>query len=297
MLLLAQQSFPGLVEAATVDHKLRPEAAAEAEFCAQLCAGYSIPHTTLAVEQPLEGNIQSAARAARYDLLATWAKERGLAFVLTAHHADDQVETFLMRLKRGAGVGGLSSIRQHSLRTNGLHIIRPLLGWTRSELEAIVGEAGIEPVRDPSNHNEAFDRVKVRNLLATLSSEQREWLAPLAISAAAQRLADADDALTWTARHHADQLISTNNDSIRIAPAFASLPSEIQRRILKNAIQAIDNTNEIRGTTLESALTDMLALRKTMLGNWLIIPAKKSDPNDTGGWRIERAPPRHQARP
>lgn len=278
-----------------MDHGLRPEAAAEAEFCASLCAAHGIPHAILAVEQPLTGNIQSAARAARYDLLATWAKERGLAFILTAHHADDQVETFLMRLKRGAGVGGLSGIRQHSLRDNGLHIIRPLLGWTRRELEAIVAQADIDPVRDPSNHNEAFDRVKVRNLLATLNEEQRNWLDPLAINAAATRLADADKALEWAAHQYAEQIISRDGANLFIASGFAALPVEIQRRLLNNALEGLDNSLQIRGATLDIAVADMLGQRKTMIGDWLILPAKKSAQNSAAGWRIERAPPRHAA--
>ena len=76
MLLLAAAAYPGVVAAATVDHGLRSESAAEAEFAARLCAARGIPHETLTPEAPIEGNLQSAARRARYALLDQWRRRR-----------------------------------------------------------------------------------------------------------------------------------------------------------------------------------------------------------------------------
>src|SRR5262245_16934078 len=97
LLLLAEAAFPGRVQAATVDHGLRTESADEAAFVAALCRQRDIPHATLRPETPIEGNIQSAARRARYALLEAWRSEQRLDWILTAHHADDQAETLLMR--------------------------------------------------------------------------------------------------------------------------------------------------------------------------------------------------------
>jgi len=83
LLLLATAAFPGQVEAATVDHGLRAESAAEAAFVAGLCAARAIAHATL-TGPPIEGNVQAGARALRYRLLGDWARARGLAFILTA---------------------------------------------------------------------------------------------------------------------------------------------------------------------------------------------------------------------
>ena len=98
-----------MVEAATVDHGLRAESADEAAMVAGICDELGVPHRTLLADwsEPPTANVQAEARAMRYRLLNEWAIDRGLPAVATAHHADDQAETLLMRLARGAGVGGL----------------------------------------------------------------------------------------------------------------------------------------------------------------------------------------------
>ena len=99
------------MEAATVDHGLRPDAADEAAEVARVCAMLGVPHATLAVTVP-EGNVQNEARTARYAALAEWMARQGLAALLTAHHADDQAETLLLRLNRASGVAGLAGVRE-----------------------------------------------------------------------------------------------------------------------------------------------------------------------------------------
>jgi tRNA(Ile)-lysidine synthetase-like protein len=106
LLLLAAEARPLKVEAASVDHALRPESRAEVEMVASLCERLGVPHTILTCDWdgiPLTA-IQERARIMRYRLLGDWARERGLPALVTAHHLDDQAETLLMRLGRGAGV-------------------------------------------------------------------------------------------------------------------------------------------------------------------------------------------------
>ena len=117
--LMADWAAPREVRlaAATVDHGLRPEAAAEAAGVAALCGRLGLAHATLRWEGwDGRGNLMDAARRARRRLLADWAAEQGLAAVALAHTRDDQAETVLMRLARGAGVDGLSAMAGKSRR-------------------------------------------------------------------------------------------------------------------------------------------------------------------------------------
>jgi tRNA(Ile)-lysidine synthase len=90
---------------------LRPESAAEAAEVARICALLDVPHATLAVSVE-EGNVQAQARDARYAALAAWMEREGLSALATAHHADDQAETLVMRLNRASGVSGLAGVRE-----------------------------------------------------------------------------------------------------------------------------------------------------------------------------------------
>ena len=164
LLLLARQVLGARCVAATVDHGLRPEAAGEAAWVARLCSTLGVPHAVLTGRLPERDgrtrNVSARARALRYALLRTHAEGIGAAAIATAHHADDQVETLVMRLNRGAGLAGMAGVRA---RSDG--IVRPLLAWRRAELAAVVATCGIVPVDDPSNRDARFDRARLRSAI------------------------------------------------------------------------------------------------------------------------------------
>ncbi len=229
LLLLANAALPGTVEAATIDHRLRPESAAEALQVADICSRIGVPHSLLPVSVPTGGDgLQGEARKVRYAALAGWAQARGLALIATGHHADDQAETLLMRLRRGSGVGGLAGIRARRME-EGVTIIRPLLGWTKAELVHLVGAAGIDPVDDPSNRDARFDRTAIRSLLAC-----DHGFEPHRLARTAAALAEADEALDWAAEALAEDRCTWAGGEWRIDPG--GLPRELRRRLLSRAI-------------------------------------------------------------
>jgi len=153
----------------TVDHGLRPEAAAEARFVAEAAARLGVPHRTLRWETPRPG--QAKARAARHSLLARAAGEAGSRLILTAHTEDDQAETFLMRARAGSGWYGLAGIQPVSVSPaedldHACFVVRPLLNVSRSDLRRISVGSGQDWIEDPSNENPAYERVRVRRRLA-----------------------------------------------------------------------------------------------------------------------------------
>lgn len=156
------------LEAATVDHGLRSEAAAEAAFVAAFCAARGIRHDTLKVDlSGMTGNLQDNARRARYAALKTWAATRGIKHVALGHTLDDQAETFLMRVARGAGLDGLSGMRSHAADGD-ITWLRPFLTVRRSELRGYLRDRGVAWIDDPSNEDERFERVRMRKALHIL---------------------------------------------------------------------------------------------------------------------------------
>ena len=146
----------------SVDHRLRPESAAEAETVALWLHDRGIAHETLAWtgDKPRSG-IQAAAREARYQLLAGWCRARGVLHLLTAHQREDQIETHLIRRRAGSGsdgLAGMSAVRELS----GCRLIRPLLSVPRARLIALLAAEGQPFLRDPSNQNPAFERARLR---------------------------------------------------------------------------------------------------------------------------------------
>jgi tRNA(Ile)-lysidine synthase len=234
LLLLAHAGFPGRIVAASVNHGLRAEAADEIAMVARVCAMMGIPHAALS-GRPLAagGNIQERARILRYRLLAEWAAQAQVGVVATAHHRDDVAESFLMRAIRGSGVGGLARMKQRTplpYASGNVVLVRPLLGWGREELAAIVRDAGITPAEDRSNDDDRFDRVRVRKLFA-----REPMLDPKALASAAAHLQDADTAIEWMVDFAWRSRVEPGTDStIRLDPH--DLPKEIRRRLCERAI-------------------------------------------------------------
>lgn len=161
----------GRMSALTVDHGLRPESPDEAEQVGRWLRSRSIDHHILTWRgrKPVSG-LQAAARQARYDLMGSWARQAGVLHLLIAHNMEDQAETFLLRLERGSGIVGLSSMAA-VVETPSVRLLRPLLCVSGSRLRGTLGAMGQEWIEDPSNRDTAFTRTKVRAAVAALAAE------------------------------------------------------------------------------------------------------------------------------
>ena len=216
---------------ATVDHGLRPEAAAEAAQVARLCAGLGVAHDTLRWSgPPARGNLPDAARRARYRLLTGWARRHGLRHVAIGHTADDVAETFLMRLARGSGVDGLAAMRDRWQEGEGVTFHRPLLALRREALRDVLRAQGVAWSDDPTNDDPVYARTRARAALAAMAPLN---LGADTLVATARRLRDARAALEDCARRAAKAIAREHGgDLLWRRDGFADLPDEIARRLL-----------------------------------------------------------------
>lgn len=283
MLRLAAAAWPGQVSAATFDHQLRDGSAAEAAMVASVCATLGVPHATLRPVTPITGNsIQLRARTVRYAALGQWAQAAGIRFLLTAHHADDQAETLLMRLQRASGLSGLAAIRSVRVDAFGA-VLRPLLGWRRTELRALAEESGTPFVDDPSNDDPRHDRTKVRALLAANPA-----LDAAALAMSARYLAEADEVIgaaaerVWAAGWRGPAAGFRIDDE----------PREVRRRLVRRALDDARRRLDVVAPPFDpdsanvEALLDALAAGKGATQAGIMVRAGAQ------GWIFSVPPPR-----
>ena len=238
----------------TVDHGLRPGSAEDAAWVAAQAEAAGLPCRVLkwTGEKPTHG-IQAAARAARYQLMHGALAEEAQPYggvvrkLLTAHHCEDQAETFLMRLARGSGIDGLSAMQRvaripatpASAGAGGvpLTVVRPLLDLPKARLAATLRSAGLEWREDPSNEQADFERVRVRNARASLA---QIGITSEAVARSAKRIARARSAIQRAVQEAAHKCVAWHDGQFGSVPvgALNDLPEEIAIRILRLLIGA-----------------------------------------------------------
>lgn len=278
LLLLFHEVAPRDFCVATVDHGLRAEAGEEAAMVAALCASRDIPHATLTLALPKGSAVQERARLARYAEMAKWARGQGLAALVTAHHADDQAETMVMRLNRGAGLRGLAGMRSRSVTPGdpSLPLLRPLLFWRRAELAAVVSAAGIVAADDPSNRDQRYERVRVRDALTSAQVFDANGFA-----SSAANLAQADAALDWAAEQLWQDVVCDAQGFTWNAPE--GVPQALALRVLERVLNGLE-VHTGRGSDVVRWLEALSAGRVATLAG------VKGDARK-GRWRFTRVPP------
>jgi len=211
----------------TVDHGLRPGSAADAAFVADHAKSLGLPARVLTLapadlEAHQAAGPEGAARAARYAVLWPAAGDLGCRWLATGHTLDDQAETVLLQLLRGAGPDGLAGMAVRSGR-----LLRPLLSARRAETQACCGAVGLAWREDPTNAGDGPLRNRVRQRLLPLLEELR----PGATRALARTAALAADERGWLDPLVAETLTATAGDP----QALARLPVALARRVVREA--------------------------------------------------------------
>ena len=258
------------VQAVTVDHGLRPEAADETRRVAGWSADWGVRHTTLNWGGWTgAGNMQAEARKARYTLMADWAQAQGVQAVLLAHTADDQAETVLMGLARSSGVDGLSAMPE-AKEVAGTCLLRPLLSHSREELRAYLEAQGLDWIEDPSNQNPRFERIRMRQAKSALDEL---GLTASALSQVAQNMAQAQAALDFQTQAEARAICQLDAGDVLIAlDRFSTLPQETARRLLLGAVAWVNgNSERPRRQPTQLALAAAQRGRPAQLGGCRIV--------------------------
>ncbi|PCI63745.1 MAG: tRNA lysidine(34) synthetase TilS [Kordiimonadales bacterium] len=227
LLLLLHERFD--VTVLTVDHGLRTASTGEAVSVGAFCESLSVPHHILTWEgEKPSANIQAEARNARYNLMSRWCRENNVAYLAVAHHMDDQAETVLLRLARGSGVYGLAGMASTRELEN-VTLVRPLLATPKSDLIDYLEERSIPWIEDPSNRSTAYDRVRIRQMLA---DPPVEGLRSRRLAATASRLRRSRDALEYYEARWLEAYAQSFNTGHAVLSyeALSSAPEEIVLR-------------------------------------------------------------------
>ena len=164
--------FKNKMEALIINHKIRKESSKEALKVKKILKRKKIESKILNCKTRIpKSNIQHNARNVRYSLLADYCLKKNIKYLVIAHHMDDQIENFFIRLFRGSGLTGLSSMSESFEYSKKLKIIRPLLGFKKKDLIDVSLHYFKDYISDPSNEDEKYLRVRVRKYRKIMEKE------------------------------------------------------------------------------------------------------------------------------
>ncbi len=223
-----------------IDHNIRKNSSKEANVVKKLLKKFNENLTIIKNKKTIDRNIQSSAREVRYSLLTSFCNKKNIKTILTAHNLEDQVETFFIRLSRGSGLHGLSSMKPTVKIKGNIDLVRPLLGLKREQLKNITKCTFGSFIKDPSNDNIKFLRTKVRNLKDPL---EKSGINYDQIFKSINNLASSRDTLDLYLNKIYKDFIKKNKKEIVIKyDNFSILADEIKMRILTKSIKDLSNS-------------------------------------------------------
>ncbi len=260
-----------------VDHGIRASSSKEAQNVKNLLKKKKINLIILKNKKKINKNIQSSAREIRYQLLLNFCKKYKIKFIMTGHHRDDQIETFLIRLSRGSGVQGLSSMSKISSLNNVTKLFRPLLEEKKDDLIFLAKFYFGKIFKDPSNINQKYLRTKIRNLIKRF---EKSGIKHERIINSINNLASTRDTLNLYIQKIEKSCLVKRENTISInLKKFLLENSEIQLKIFSNCIKKISKSYyPPRAKKVLNLLNRLRFNRKlkATLGNCLVNSDKKS---------------------
>ncbi len=223
-----------------VDHKLRNNSSKEALSVKRLLKRHKITVNILKNTKIIKNNIQSEARVIRYNLLTNFCKKKRIQTILTAHNLEDQVETFFIRLSRGSGLHGLSSIKPIIKMNRNINLVRPLLDFKKIKLIRISKTFFGKFYKDPTNKDKKYLRTRIRNLRESL---EKSGINYDQISKSIKNLASSRDTLDLYFNKIYKKIVNKKKDKILISfKIFNNLNEEMKMRVLEKSIKDFTNT-------------------------------------------------------
>ena len=221
-----------------IDHKLREGSTSEAKHVQKKLKKFSINLNILNWKgKKPKNNIQSVARDKRYKLLSNTAKKLKLKNILVGHHLDDLFENFFIRMIRGSGLKGLVSLGK-KYTNNKINYLRPLLDFKKRDLEKLSLKVFNTFIKDPSNTDENFTRIRIRKLLKNL---QKEGLDDKKLNLTIQNLKKSNNALEYYAKKNIEDNLTfqVNKKKAFLSKDFLNQPNEVIIRSLNIILKII----------------------------------------------------------
>lgn len=263
--------------AVTVDHKMRESSSDEAELLGKILAKKKIFHQILTIPRKKipEKNIEAKLRELRYDLLKKFCVKNKIEFLFLGHHAGDVAENFLIRLFRGSGLDGLSTMGE-VVNFNEIKLVRPLLDFEKEDLKKFLRAKKVKWFEDETNSDEKFLRNKIRNFLETLPETN---LIQKRIKNASDEIAKMRDFFDEVMWRETKEIVVFEDERVLInRKKFRELDEKIALKILAFALMKIGKKNyKPRREKLERFYEYLVADDALKLRNFYSCTAKKFD--------------------
>ena len=224
-----------------INHGIRKKSLSESKKVKKILKKQNILLSVINNNKKIINNIQHNARKVRYSLLNRECKKKKIKFILTGHHEDDQIETFLIRLSRGSGVQGLSAMSAMSYSNNEIKIFRPFLSESKKNLIFVSKKIFGTYIKDPSNNDKKFLRSNVRKLLPILS---RHGIGSDQILRSINNLKSSSKTLNTYFKEILKKIVKQKGKKIYIKKnELFSLNEELQLRVLGFAIRSLNKSD------------------------------------------------------